>query len=123
MWFQVGTVWANQTRWLNATNQEKSTGHNLQSKPVNEEDDIDGISISRFSDVTNITLAANNITKTLNDTHQYYNSTFTVDEEATKKYWVNLADHPGLKVNDLLSQSHRRAAVSVNIIVFCINKL
>lgn len=121
MWFQ--TIWLNQTRWPNTTNQEKSTGHNLQSKPVNEEDDIDGISISRFSDVTNVTLAANNITKTQNDTHQYYNSTFTIDEKATMKYWVNLDDHPGLKVNDLLSQSHRRAAVSVNNYFLCFNNL
>ncbi|XP_072762641.1 plexin domain-containing protein 2 [Anoplolepis gracilipes] len=73
-------------------------------------DDIGDISISKFSDVTNTTLLQNNITKWVNDTHQYYNSTFIVDAEICKKYWVNMDNHPDLRVNNLLSQSHRRAA-------------
>lgn len=74
-------------------------------------DDIGDISISKFSDVTNTTLTQNNITKTVYDTHQYYNSTFIVNDGICKKYWVDMDNHPDLRVNNLLSQSHRRAAV------------
>ncbi|XP_050454501.1 plexin domain-containing protein 2 [Cataglyphis hispanica] len=80
------------------------------AEDVEKPDDIGDISISKFSDVTNITLTQNNITKTVNDTHQYYNSTFIVDPEICKKYWVDMDNHPDLRVNHLLSQSHRRAA-------------
>lgn len=80
------------------------------TEDVDKHDDIGDISISNISDVTNITLAQNNITKTIYDTHQYYNSTFIVDAEICKKYWVDLDNHPELRVNHLLSKSHRRAA-------------
>ncbi|XP_025073490.1 uncharacterized protein LOC105424795 [Pogonomyrmex barbatus] len=73
-------------------------------------DDIGDISISKFSDVTNTTLTQNNITKTVYDTHQYYNSTFIVDADICKKYWIDMDNHPDLRINHLLSQSHRRAA-------------
>lgn len=123
-------VWANQTR-NNTPGKEQQQQQQQQSmhdkgnqtkvteltavKDAEEadkmSDDIGDISISKFSDVTNITLARNNITKTINDTHQYYNSTFIIDAEICKKYWVDMDNHPDLKVNHLLSQSHRRAAV------------
>ncbi|KAG6796256.1 plexin domain-containing protein 2 isoform X1 [Apis mellifera caucasica] len=81
---------------------------------TNNKDDSDGnigeVSIDKFSDFTNKTLSQHNITKTEYDTHQYYNSTFIVDEAVGKKYWVDINNHPDLKVNYLLSQSHRRAA-------------
>lgn len=84
---------------------------------MNNKDDSDGnigeVSIDKFSDFTNKTLSQHNITKTEYDTHQYYNSTFIVDEAVGKKYWVDINNHPDLKVNYLLSQSHRRAAVRV----------
>ncbi|XP_066581624.1 plexin domain-containing protein 2-like [Prorops nasuta] len=72
---------------------------------------IDDINISKFSDVTNKTLSQNNITRTEVDTHQYYNSTFIIDENVGRHYWVNLNGHPDLRVNELLSNSHRRAAI------------
>ncbi|XP_003700501.1 plexin domain containing lethal (1) G0289 [Megachile rotundata] len=79
-----------------------------------EKDDSDStvgdISISKFSDVTNKTLSQHNITKTEVDTHQYYNSTFIIDEAVGRRYWVDIDNHPELKINNLLSQSHRRAA-------------
>lgn len=84
-------VWANQTRWQNATYPE------FGGYPA---------------EVTNTTLEKNNITKSENDTHQYYNSTFNVDEKIGKSFWVNLDDHPDAQINHLLSKSHRRAAVS-----------
>lgn len=81
------------------------------TEEADKHDDIGDISISNISDVTNTTLTQNNITKTIYDTHQYYNSTFIVDAEICKKYWVDLDKHPEVKVNNLLSKSHRRAAV------------
>lgn len=75
----------------------------------NSEDDSD----TEFGDPTNSTLAQNNITKTEEDTHQYYNSTTFVDEVEGRKYWVDMDNHPNLKINELLSDSHRRAAVFI----------
>ncbi|XP_011869065.1 PREDICTED: plexin domain-containing protein 2 [Vollenhovia emeryi] len=109
-------IWANRTLSIrNITD----TGEVKQSEPPAAKnaaedamkiDDIDDISISKFSDVTNTTLMQNNITKMVNDTHQYYNSTFIINDGICKKYWVDLDNHPDLRVNHLLSQSHRRAA-------------
>ncbi|XP_076754628.1 plexin domain containing lethal (1) G0289 isoform X2 [Xylocopa sonorina] len=81
-------------------------------KSVKEDSDgnIGDISISKFSDLTNKTLSQHNITKTEYDTHQYYNSTFIIDEAVGKRYWVDINNHSDLKVSFLLSQSHRRAA-------------
>lgn len=74
--------------------------------------ELGDITITKFSHFTNNTLAQNNITKTEEDTHQYYNSTFFSDENIAKMYWVDMDNHPDRQVNDLLSKSHRRAAVS-----------
>ncbi|XP_032667332.1 plexin domain-containing protein 2 [Odontomachus brunneus] len=124
-------IWANRTRWSNTTsgkdwqrddskNQTKVTELTAVKEDDKTEDDkteddkteseISDISINKFSDVTNTTLSQNNITKTVYDTHQYYNSTFIIDTDICKKYWVDMDNHPELKVNHLLSQSHRRAA-------------
>lgn len=74
--------------------------------------DIGDISISKFSDMNSLnkSLTQNNITKTEMDTHQYYNSTFIINESIAKKYWVDMDNHPEVRVNHLLSSSHRRAA-------------
>lgn len=103
---------ANETAESNKTSTKET-----QAKATDENDDKDDsdsnigdISISKFSDWTNKTLTQHNITTTEYDTHQYYNSTFIVDETIGKKYWVDIDNHPDLKVNLLLSQSHRRAA-------------
>nr|ARK19991.1 plexin domain-containing protein 2-like protein [Ampulex compressa] len=113
-------VWPNRTM-TNMTDKAedgKNATKVTELTPVTEEggekeesvSEIGDISISKFSDVTNKTLSQNNITKTEFDTHQYYNSTFIIDEAVGKKYWVDLDNHPELKVNTLLSQSYRRAA-------------
>ncbi|XP_053970308.1 plexin domain-containing protein 2 [Hylaeus volcanicus] len=117
----TGTIWANRTMWDKVT--DKSSETNTSSPKVPEsvteitdnKDDSDttigDISISKFSsDVTNKTLSQHNILKIVCDTHQYYNSTFIINEFVGKKYWVDIDAHPDLKVNHLLSQSHRRAA-------------
>ncbi|XP_063987454.1 plexin domain-containing protein 2 [Diachasmimorpha longicaudata] len=111
-------VWANQTRWANATQDKgptrddnKTTKVNLtQTEPSTNSSDIDGIMIGKFNDVTNKTLSQNNITKSEEDNYQYYNSTFIVDESIGRSFWVDLDNHPDKQINDLLSDSHRRAA-------------
>ncbi|XP_043249298.1 plexin domain-containing protein 2 [Colletes gigas] len=114
------TVWPNATMWSNVTDKSPETNKSSQKAPAtvtestdtkDESDTTSGdISISKFSDVTNKTLSQHNITKTEYDTHQYYNSTFIINETIGRKYWVDIDSHPDLKVNHLLSQSHRRAA-------------
>lgn len=117
-------VWANQTMWNNVTNKATeankkpakatATGAGAAAAAADGKEEHDStigdISISKFSDVTNKTLSQHNITKIEYDTHQYYNSTFIIDEAMGKKHWVDIDNHPDLKVNRLLSQSHRRAA-------------
>ncbi|KAH0549864.1 plexin domain-containing protein 2 isoform X1 [Cotesia glomerata] len=112
-------VWANQTRWPNATRDNVNSKMDNKFNRVDlmnstdtssNSSDIDDISISKFTNFSNNTLTQNNITKQEEDTHQYYNSTFLIDETVAKSYWVDMDNHPDRKVNDLLSQSHRRAA-------------
>lgn len=106
--------------WTNATERTPEAGKNsakvsteTPGEAADYDDEADSnigdISIVKFSDLTNTTLLQHNITKMENDTHQYYNSTFIVDEATGKKYWVDMDNHPDLKINYLLSQSHRRA--------------
>uniref|UniRef100_A0ABD2X819 Cilia- and flagella-associated protein 69 ARM repeats domain-containing protein n=1 Tax=Trichogramma kaykai TaxID=54128 RepID=A0ABD2X819_9HYME len=102
-------VWANQTRWANVTDKvvETTTSNSSSS---NSDADLD-FAINKYpAEVTNQTLRENNILKSENDTHQYYNSSFSVDEATGKGFWVDLENHPDLQVNSLLSKSHRRAA-------------
>lgn len=109
------SIWANQTRWPNATHditKINSTQKLNTTTKVNESNttDVDDISINQFSgQVSNNTLTKNNITKTEVDTHQYYNSTLIIDEKIGKEYWIDIDNHPDKKINELLSQSHRRA--------------
>ncbi|XP_043507349.1 plexin domain-containing protein 2 [Frieseomelitta varia] len=95
-------------------NKNSTKGTETVVEPTESKDDSDSnigdISISKFSELSNTTLSQHNITKMEYDTHQYYNSTFIIDEAVGKKYWVDINNHPDLKVNYLLSQSHRRAA-------------
>ncbi|KAJ4426310.1 hypothetical protein ANN_27124, partial [Periplaneta americana] len=45
------------------------------------------------------------------DHHQYYNSSFIVNDEAVgHRYWVNMTNRSDVILNEMLSQSHRRAA-------------
>ncbi|XP_057330755.1 plexin domain-containing protein 2 [Microplitis mediator] len=112
-------VWANQTRWPNATQDNVNSKMDNKFNRVDlmntteassNSSDLDDISISKFTNVSNNTLTQNNTMKQEDDTHQYYNSTFIIDESIAKNYWVDMDNHPNRKVNDLLSQSHRRAA-------------
>ncbi|KAF2894535.1 hypothetical protein ILUMI_11637, partial [Ignelater luminosus] len=76
--------------------------------------DEDEISISKFADEDlefNKTLQEHNITETKTDTHIYYNSTFITDTSTGDHYWVDMENNRSdVRVNGLLSKSHRRAA-------------
>nr|XP_024217023.1 plexin domain-containing protein 1 [Halyomorpha halys] len=61
-------------------------------------------------EVTNNTLANNNITKKVVDHHAYYTSTFLDGEKEGRHYWVDLDKEKGVVVSEMLSKSHRRAA-------------
>ncbi|XP_058801448.1 plexin domain-containing protein 2 [Phymastichus coffea] len=94
-------VWANQTLWKETTTTSALGG------AVTEDDAGFEDAYPTMSDKI---LHDNNITMAKNDTYQYYNSTFTVDETVGRKYWIDLDNHPNIQVNPLLSRSHRRAA-------------
>ncbi|KAJ8938022.1 hypothetical protein NQ314_011634 [Rhamnusium bicolor] len=44
------------------------------------------------------------------DYHQYYNSSFNTDPEIGHFYWLDMDNQTDVKINPLLSKSHRRAA-------------
>lgn len=68
----------------------------------------------------NKSMSEYNITKTKEDYHQFYNSSLNQDPEiAQKLYWVDLKNKTEVKISDLLSQSHRRAAVSIFRTMHC----
>ncbi|KAL1497008.1 hypothetical protein ABEB36_008040 [Hypothenemus hampei] len=52
----------------------------------------------------------NNITDIKSDTHIFYNSTMFNDPKIGMFYWVNLDKENNVQINELLSNSHRRAA-------------
>lgn len=61
----------------------------------------------------NKTLTDHAILTTSEDHHQYYNSSFVISQETTQKEWVNMNDRKDVQVNNMLSYSHRRAAVRI----------
>ncbi|GLH11362.1 Plexin domain-containing protein 2 [Gryllus bimaculatus] len=102
----------------NATVTEKNTTVNMNdSAPtstipgkINSTVSGDDITIANFED-DNVTLTRHNITSYKNDSHVYYNSTFvSSNEKLGKYYWIDMDSHPHAQTNDMLSQSHRRAA-------------
>ncbi|CAH0558199.1 unnamed protein product [Brassicogethes aeneus] len=86
---------------------------NNSSTDVDDENSGDDeVAIAKFSDPVklNDTLTKHNITTTRTDTHLYYNSTFKTDKATGEHYWVDMENRSDVKVNALLSTSHRRAA-------------
>ncbi|XP_024946265.1 plexin domain-containing protein 2 isoform X2 [Cephus cinctus] len=107
-----GVIWPNRTMSKNVTDQPQGESRTPQSTP-DENSDIDDISIDKFSInkfEMNKTLTQNNVTNVEEDTHLYYNSTIVTNETIGKQLWVDMDNHPDVKVNDVLSQSYRRAA-------------
>ncbi|VVC36342.1 Hypothetical protein CINCED_3A022425 [Cinara cedri] len=100
---------------------EKIFGSNITS--VNNEPPVQGnsgnisyiatpqpINLDFPSSITNETLENNNITKTKNDSHIYYNSSTINNKSLFNNYWIDLENHPNSSVHEMLSDSHRRAA-------------
>lgn len=44
--------------------------------------------------------------------NKYYNTTLIGESKIGHEYWVNMTNRPDVKINQLLSKSHRRASVS-----------
>ncbi|RZF45769.1 hypothetical protein LSTR_LSTR012941 [Laodelphax striatellus] len=83
----------------------KTSTNTLKEKDEDEDD------IFKFTqELNNKTYAENHITRIVQDSHIYYNSTFQVDPKMGQTYWVYMENNPNVTVHELLSQSHRRAA-------------
>ncbi|XP_069690038.1 plexin domain-containing protein 2 isoform X1 [Periplaneta americana] len=95
---------------ITAVVQEGISAGNMSSETWEAEEA--NITINEFShSVDNETLRDHNITKYMDDHHQYYNSSFIVNDEAVgHRYWVNMTNRSDVILNEMLSQSHRRAA-------------
>lgn len=79
-----------------------------QSPEGNRNDgDDDDINIDKISDDI---LTKENITKKKEDHHLFYNSSFIVDSNISQSYWVDMNRRDDVKINHMLSKSHRRAA-------------
>jgi len=63
-----------------------------------------------IDDIWQSTMKQNNITQKMEDHHIYYNSTFLIDSQIGQSYWVDMNKRDDVKVNNMLSKSHRRAA-------------
>lgn len=49
----------------------------------------------------------------LQDNHLFYKSSFIIDSNIGQSYWVDMSARNDVTTNNMLSQSHRRAAVSL----------
>lgn len=58
----------------------------------------------------NESLSKHNVTASKTDPNLFYNTSILDDPNIGHFYWVNMSDIPEVKVNELLSNSHRRAA-------------
>ncbi|KAJ9580217.1 hypothetical protein L9F63_004117, partial [Diploptera punctata] len=109
----VNYTTSNTTQTANATSQPvanttetvtNSTGaSNVTTGHAND------FTLNEFKTIDNKTLKEHNITNYTRDHHQYYNSSFIVENETVgSHYWVDM-NHPSVTVHEMLSQSHRRA--------------
>lgn len=73
--------------------------------PISDAINID--TIERTEAELNSTLQEHNITKTFEDNHLYYKSTWSTDKAMSEEFWKKITTN--LTVNMLLSNSHRRA--------------
>uniref|UniRef100_A0A182RJV5 PSI domain-containing protein n=1 Tax=Anopheles funestus TaxID=62324 RepID=A0A182RJV5_ANOFN len=73
--------------------------------PISDAINID--TIERTEAELNSTLQEHNITKTFEDNHLYYKSTWSIDKAMSDEFWKKITTN--LTVNMLLSNSHRRA--------------
>ncbi|XP_052893847.1 plexin domain-containing protein 1 isoform X2 [Anopheles moucheti] len=86
---------------LNTSLLQESSGRD----PISDAINID--TIERTEAELNNTLQEHNITKTFEDNHLYYKSTWSTDKVMSDEFWKKISTN--LTVNMLLSNSHRRA--------------
>uniref|UniRef100_A0A182MH81 Uncharacterized protein n=1 Tax=Anopheles culicifacies TaxID=139723 RepID=A0A182MH81_9DIPT len=86
---------------LNTSVLQESPGRD----PISDAINID--TIERTEAELNSTLQEHNITKTFEDNHLYYKSTWSTDKAMSDEFWKKISTN--LTVNTLLSNSHRRA--------------
>ncbi|XP_050428776.1 plexin domain-containing protein 2-like isoform X2 [Adelges cooleyi] len=98
----------------NMTNITKNIGNGTHILEQNKQGQPQQVDLELPQTITNETLIKNNITRTKNDSHIYYNSTAINDSNIFKKYWKELKNNPNANVHEMLSDSHRRAA-TVNL--------
>uniref|UniRef100_A0A182NQ96 PSI domain-containing protein n=1 Tax=Anopheles dirus TaxID=7168 RepID=A0A182NQ96_9DIPT len=90
------------------TQQPSANGNNLpQDTRGSISDAINIDTIERTEAELNSTLQQHNITKTYEDNHMYYKSTWSTDNAMSNEFWKKITTN--LTVNMLLSNSHRRA--------------
>ncbi|XP_061498180.1 plexin domain-containing protein 2 isoform X3 [Anopheles gambiae] len=77
--------------------------------PISDAINID--TIERTETELNSTLQEHNITKTFEDNHLYYKSTWSTDKTMSEEFWKKISTN--LTVNMLLSNSHRRATTMI----------
>uniref|UniRef100_A0A182WAX5 PSI domain-containing protein n=1 Tax=Anopheles minimus TaxID=112268 RepID=A0A182WAX5_9DIPT len=94
---------------LNTSLLQESPGRD----PISDAINID--TIERTEAELNSTLQEHNITKTFEDNHLYYKSTWSTDQAMSDEFWKKITTN--LTVNMLLSNSHRRATVCETFIV------
>lgn len=73
--------------------------------PISDAINID--TVERSEAELNSTLKEHNITKTFEDNHLYYKSTWSKDKAMSEEFWKKITSN--LTINGLLSNSHRRA--------------
>uniref|UniRef100_A0A182KC72 PSI domain-containing protein n=1 Tax=Anopheles christyi TaxID=43041 RepID=A0A182KC72_9DIPT len=107
---------ANKTATSNSTKLLGNAGPNASQildsstrDPISDAINID--TIERTEAQLNSTLQERNITKTFEDNHLYYKSTWSTDKTMSEEFWKKINNN--LTINTLLSNSHRRATTSI----------
>ncbi|CAH1109204.1 unnamed protein product [Psylliodes chrysocephalus] len=98
------------------TNVNPSTTVNTNVKPINNVEDLGGFGDPDDLDTEdgekrfNETLTEHNVTSTKTDPNLFYNTSIYSVPNIGHFYWVNMTNRTDVKISDLLSHSHRRAA-------------
>ncbi|KAJ8920686.1 hypothetical protein NQ315_004825 [Exocentrus adspersus] len=100
----------NFTTYVTKTKTEKNYTEVLDSKPPSPGDVDQDYPDPDIADNDDQIAAKHNISQVKYDTHIYYNSTLINDPNVGQHYWVDLTNRTDVKINELLSESHRRAA-------------
>ncbi|XP_028127959.1 plexin domain-containing protein 2 [Diabrotica virgifera virgifera] len=95
-----------------------SVNKSIVTDAHNDSDDPDAFAVANPSDLDteeggkkfNESLSKHNVTSSKTDPNLFYNTSIYDDPNIGHFYWVDMDNRTDVKVNELLSQSHRRAA-------------